>query len=161
MISKKMQEAINVQINNEMWSAYLYLSMSLTMSNVGLKGFAHWFRKQSEEEMQHAFRFIEYLEKQFAKIDLRPIAQLPTCGDLPIDVFNSALENERKVTAQINRLYRLAIEEDDYASNCFLQWFINEQVEEEESVQSIIDNLSLIGSDKASLFILDNKLSKR
>ncbi|MCQ2958652.1 MAG: ferritin [Bacteroidales bacterium] len=161
MISDKMQDALNAQINNEMWSAYLYLAMSADVLNFGMKGMSHWFRKQTDEEMQHAFKFMDYLESHFASIELRAIAEIPIVWENPESMFETALRNERKVTSLINNLCLIAENEKDYATIVFLQWFVTEQVEEEESVRTILDDLTKIGEDKAALFLLDKELEKR
>lgn len=161
MISDKMQDAINAQINNEMWSAYLYLAMSADILNFGLKGMSHWFRQQTNEEMQHAFKFMDYLESHFASIELKAIAGTPTVWESPVSMYESALRNEQKVTSLINNLYIIAESENDYATMIFLQWYITEQIEEEEHVRNIIDKLNHIEDDKAALFMLDHELGKR
>lgn len=161
MISEKMQDAINAQINNEMWSAYLYLAMSADVLNFGMKGMSHWFRKQAKEEMQHAYKFMDYLESQFASIELHGIEETPTVWESPTYMYESALQNEQKVTNSINGLYSLALSEKDYATQVFLQWYITEQIEEEEQVRTIIDNLNKIGDDKASLCMIDKELGER
>ncbi len=161
MITEKMQEAINAQINAEMWSAYLYLAMSVDAANYGMKGMAHWFRKQNAEEMEHAYRFMAYLESQFAEVELRPIAEFPTRWGSPMSMFESALRHEKKVTGMINNLYSLATSENDYATSVFLQWYVTEQVEEEESVQTIIDRLKQVEDNPAALFNYDNELGER
>lgn len=161
MISEKMQEAINAQINAEMWSAYLYLAMSVDASNYGMKGIAHWFQKQNAEEMEHAFKFMNYLESQFADIELRPIAEFPTRWGSPMAMFESALKHEEKVTQMIDNLYEMANNENDFATAVFLQWYITEQVEEEENVKTIIEHMKLIGDDAAALFCYDNELGTR
>lgn len=162
MISAKMQEAMNAQVNAEMWSAYLYLAMSLDAADKGLKGVANWFHKQYEEEMEHAFKFVSYLQGQLARVDLGAIAEFNTSWDgNPKKMFEDALAHEKKVTAMINNLYALASEEKDYASIVFLQWFVSEQVEEEAQCQDAIDALVRIGNDSAAMFMFDKQLAKR
>ena len=121
MISKKMQEAINAQINAEMWSAYLYLAMSADAADKGLKGISHWFRKQYNEEMEHAFKFMHYLEEQTARVELKAIAKFPTKWDNPLKMFEETLKHEKTVTSLIHNLYAMAVAEKDYASTIFLQ----------------------------------------
>lgn len=161
MISSKMQEAINAQINAEMWSAYLYLSMSMDASDKGIKGVANWFRKQYQEEMEHAFRFADYLGSQLAKVELRPIAEVPATWCCAKKMFEEALAHEKKVTAMIHALCDLAAEEKDYATANMLQWYVNEQIEEEESAQEIVDAFEMIGEDKAAFFMYDRELAAR
>lgn len=161
MISVKMQEAINAQINAEMWSAYLYLAMSMDASNKGYKGIAHWFHKQYEEEMEHAFKFIHYLESQQARVELKAINKFPTSWKSPLDMFKETLKHEKVVTGLIHDLYALATKEKDYATTIFLQWYVTEQVEEEENAQELIDAMKCVGDDKAAFFMFDKGLSKR
>lgn len=161
MISKKMQEAINAQINAEMWSAYLYLAMSADAADKGLKGISHWFRKQYNEEMEHAFKFMHYLEEQTARVELKAIAKFPTKWDNPLKMFEETLKHEKTVTSLIHNLYALAVEEKDYASTVFLQWYVTEQVEEEASAQEIVDALKCIGDDKAAFYMFDKELAAR
>lgn len=161
MISSKMQEAINAQINAEMWSAYLYLSMSMDASAKGFKGVANWFRKQYDEEMVHAFKFVGYLGEQLAKVELKPITEVPTVWCCPKKMFEETIAHEKKVTAMIHALCDLAAEEKDYASSNFLQWYVNEQVEEEASAQEILDALEMVGEDKAAFYMFDKELAAR
>ncbi|MBP5589915.1 MAG: ferritin [Bacteroidales bacterium] len=161
MISKKMQKAINAQINAEMWSAYLYLAMSMDAADKGFKGIAHWFRKQYNEEMEHAFKFVDYLGEQLARVELKPIAEVATKWDTPLKMFEDTLAHEKEVTALINNLYSLAAEEKDYATSIFLQWYVSEQVEEEAAAQEIVDALKCIGDDKAAFYMFDKELNAR
>lgn len=161
MISKKMQEAINAQINAEMWSAYLYLAMSVDAADQGLRGVSHWFRKQYNEEMEHAFKFMHYLEEQKARVELQPIAVFPTQWENPLKMFEETLKHEKKVTSLIHNLYELAVDEKDHATSIFLQWYVSEQVEEEASVQDIIDALKCVGDDKAAFYMFDKELAAR
>lgn len=162
MLSKKMQAAINAQVNAEMWSAYLYLAMSMDAADKGLKGVAHWFKKQYDEEMEHAFKFVGYLQDQMARVELKPIAKFTTSWDgCPLKMFENALAHEKKVTGMIHDLCDLAAEEKDYATSAFLQWYATEQVEEEANCQEIIDTLNCIGDDKAAFYMFDKQLSER
>lgn len=161
MISKKMQEAINAQINAEMWSAYLYLAMSMDATDKGIKGVAHWFRKQYNEEMEHAFKFVAYLESQMARVELKPIEKFQTSWKNVAEMYDQTLEHEKKVTALIHNLCDLAAKEKDYATSNLLQWYVNEQVEEEASAQEIIDTLKCIGTDKAAFYMFDKELAAR
>ncbi|MBO4655788.1 MAG: ferritin [Bacteroidales bacterium] len=161
MISKKMQEAINAQINAEMWSAYLYLAMSMDANDKGLKGVAHWYRKQYDEEMEHAFRFVHYLEEQLARVELKPIAKFKTSWKNMTEMFNETLEHEKVVTGLIHKLCDLAAKEKDYATANMLQWFVNEQVEEEANATELIEAAKCIGNDKAAFFMFDKELAAR
>ena len=161
MISKKMQEAINAQINAEMWSAYLYLAMSMDANDKGLKGVAHWYRKQYEEEMEHAFRFVHYLEEQLARVELKPIEKFKTSWKNMAEMFNETLEHEKVVTGLIHKLCDLAAKEKDYATANMLQWFVNEQVEEEANATELIEAAKCIGNDKAAFFMFDKELAAR
>lgn len=161
MISSKMQEALNAQVNAEMWSAYLYLSMSMDSTFESWSGAAHWFRKQYEEEIEHAFKLIDYMQKQSMRVDLRTIDCVPTEWESYCSRFESALAHEKKVTNMINNIYSLAVNEKDYATLIFIQWFVTEQIEEEENVKAIIDKLNYIGNDCSAMLMLESELSKR
>ncbi|MCQ2285785.1 MAG: ferritin [Bacteroidales bacterium] len=156
-----MQDAINAQINAEMWSAYLYLAMSLDANDKGFFGVANWFKKQYEEEMEHAFRFVKYLQDQMARVELSPITEFTTKWASPLAMYENALAHEKKVTALINDLYKLSLKENDYATTIMLQWFVTEQVEEENDAQTIVDMFKMAGNDKTALFMIDRKLGKR
>ena len=161
MISKKMQEAINAQINAEMWSAYLYLAMSMDASDKGMKGVAHWYRKQYEEEMEHAFRFVHYLEEQLARVELKPIEKFKTSWQNMAEMFYETLAHEKVVTGLIHKLCDLAAKEKDYATANMLQWFVNEQVEEEANATELIEAAKCIGNDKAAFYMFDKDLAAR
>lgn len=161
MISKKMQDALNAQINAEMWSAYLYLAMSLDAADKGLSGVAHWFHKQYDEEMEHAFKFVGYMGSQMAKVELKPIAEVPTSWNGVTEMYAQTLEHEKKVTAMIHSLCCLASDEKDFATAGFLQWFVSEQVEEEATAAGILDALKCIGDDKAAVYAFSKELGSR
>lgn len=161
MLQKKIEEALNEQINAEFWSAYLYLSMSLHFENEGRKGMANWFRIQFQEEQAHALALIEYVNARDGKVILKPIAEVPSNWDSPKAAFEATLEHEKKVTASINNLYAMAEEAKDFATRQKLNTFIAEQVEEEESVRQIIDDLTLIGNDGTGLLQIDRELGSR
>lgn len=160
-ISSTMLDAINDQIQAELESAYLYLALSARMEQHNLKGFAHWLRLQWEEETQHALKFYEFLLQRDGTVALKAISRPTYTSDSPLEVFELVLAHEQHITGRINDLYTLAVEERDYASQTLLQWFINEQLEEEEAARDIIDNLRLIGDSGASLFLLDRELGQR
>ncbi len=161
MLNKKLEEALNAQINAEFWSAYLYLSMSADMSDKGMSGVANWFSIQFKEEQDHAMKLFNYVVSRGGKVELKPIDKVKTEWKSALDAFKDTLEHEEKVTALINNLYALATEEKDYATQSMLQWFIDEQVEEEENAKGIIDNLKLIGDNGYGLYQLDKELATR
>jgi ferritin len=161
MISKKMEKALNGQINNEMYSAYLYMSMSAHANDVGLKGFANWFMVQYHEEMVHAMKLYEHVQSRGGKPKLLAIKEPPATFASAMDMFQKTLMHEQFITKCINDLMDLAIAEKDHASQTFLQWYVTEQVEEEENDNDIIAQLKLIGSDVQGLMMLDRELSTR
>jgi ferritin len=161
MLSTKMQDALNQQVNAEMYSAYLYLAMSVHFDAQSLKGAAHWMRTQYDEEMIHAFKLLEYVQGRGGQMKLAAIGEPEPRLESPLGVFTEALEHERKVTAMFNNLMGLATDERDFASASFLQWFIDEQVEEEASVDEIVQQLTLVGESKNGLFMVDRNLAER
>ena len=161
MLSRKMQDAINAQINAELYSAYLYLAMAAWAETESLPGTAHWMRVQFEEEQFHAFKFFDYVYERGGNVILKAIDEPPAHFASPLAVFEETLAHEQKVTRLINDLYALAIEERDYAAQSFLQWYIDEQVEEEASVTTLIDQLKMIGDNKMGLLMLDRELAAR
>ena len=161
MISKKMQEAINAQINAELWSAYLYLSMSMDAADKGLKGSAHWFALQFKEEQEHAEKLAGYLQSQNAKVVLAPIAAVQTEWPSVVAMFDDTLTHEQEVTAMIHNLCKLAAAEQDFATANMLQWFVNEQVEEEETAREILDAFNMVEGEKVGVYLLDQKLGER
>ena len=161
MIGKKIQDAMNEQIKNELYSAYLYLSMAAYCESINLPGCAHWMRMQEQEERLHAFKFFDFIHERGGRVTLRAIDQPPSEFESLLGVFEKTLEHEQKVTAMINDLYALAIQEKDYASQIFLQWFITEQVEEEDSASQIVETLKMIGDKGHALLMLDRELGGR
>ncbi|MBP3289702.1 MAG: ferritin [Alistipes sp.] len=161
MLSVRMQNALNAQINAELWSAYLYLSMSMAATDKGLKGIANWFAIQFKEEQDHAQIFINYIHSRGGRVTLAPIAEVDTEWDTALAMFEQTLTHERKVTSLINDLYNLAIEEKDHATKNMLDWFIDEQVEEEESARDIIDQLNMVEGNKFGLYMLDKEMAAR
>ena len=161
MLSKRLHEAINAQINAELWSAYLYLSMSMDAESKGLKGVANWFYVQWLEEQDHARIFMNYLNSRDAKVELAPIAEVPTEWGSVLDMFRQTLEHEKKVTSLINNLASIASEDRDYASSNKLVWFIDEQVEEEESAREMIDAFEAVEGNKYGMYMLDKELATR
>jgi len=161
MLSKKMEEALNKQLNNELYSAYLYLSMSSYSTYIGLKGFANWFMVQYQEEMAHALKFYKYILDQGSQVKLMAIAQPMTEFKSPLDMFEKTLQHEKFVTKSINDLVDLAISEKDHATNIFLQWYVTEQIEEESNDHEIISKLKLVGEEGPALLMLDKELATR
>jgi ferritin len=161
MISKTLQDAINEQINFELFSAYLYLSMSAHFETQNLSGFANWTRVQYQEETGHAMKLYKYVFDRSGAVTLKAIAQPATKFKTPLDIFKEVLKHEQKVTSLINKLYELAVKERDYAAQIFLQWFINEQVEEEKNATDIINILEMIGDSPVSLIMADRQLGAR
>lgn len=161
MLNKKIEEALNAQINAEMWSAYLYLSMAAHCHAAGYNGMANWFEVQFNEEQDHARIFYNYIVQRGGKVTLKAIDAVPTSWDSILAVFENTLQHEQKVTALINDLMALALDEKDFATQSMLKWFIDEQVEEEDNAQTIIDNIRMIGDNGYGLFMLDKELGAR
>ena len=161
MISQKVQDAINAQINAEFWSAYLYLSMAQYFHANGRSGLAKWFDIQFKEEQDHAQILINYLNSRDGRVILKPIEAVPTEWKSELDAFEATLQHEQKVTAMINELYYIAETERDYATRGRLDWFVSEQVEEEETAREIIDRLKLIGDNGLAMYTLDTELGAR
>jgi ferritin len=161
MFSKKMVQAMNDQIHHELESAYIYLSMAAYFEAENYPGFSHWMKMQFEEEMAHAFRFYDYIHSRGERVVLQAIEQPPTNFDSPLAAFETSLAHEQKITADIHRLYALATEEKDYPSLSFLQWFIDEQVEEEEHVGGVVENIRRVGDVSHALLMLDRELGQR
>ena len=161
MLTKKMAAALNDQIQKEMYSANLYLSMSSYSEHIGLKGVANWFMVQYHEEMDHSMKLYRYLQDQGELVKISSIEQPPTEFESAMDMFEKTLAHEQKVTKSINNLVDLAIAEKDHASQIFLQWFITEQIEEEANDNEIIDKLKLAGNDGNGLFMIDKELGAR
>lgn len=161
MLSKAMQDAINEQINKELYSSYLYLSMAAYFESTGLPGFATWMRAQSQEELEHALKFFDYVNERGGRVELDAIEKPTVAWESPLAVFEATYEHEQMVTALINNLYKVALEENDYASQVMLHWFIDEQVEEEASVSQIVDSLERVGDKGQGLIMLDRALGAR
>ena len=161
MINEKVAKAINEQINAELFSSYLYLSMSAWFAAEGMPGAANWTKVQAQEEMTHAEKFFNYLLERGAKVELTAIDTPQKDWPNPLSVFEGVLEHEEKVTALINRLMDVAIAENDHASRIFLQWFVGEQVEEEASAQEIIGQVKMAIETKGGLYMIDKELATR
>lgn len=161
MLSKKMEKAINQQINAELFSAYLYLSMATYFESISLGGFANWMRQQVQEELFHAMKMFDFVCERGGRVILQAIDGPPSKWASPLAAFENVLSHEQKVTGLINDLVNLAHEERDHATNIFLQWFVSEQVEEEATAGTLVDKLKLIGKDANGLFMLDTELGQR
>ena len=156
-----MQDALNEQINKEMFSAYLYLSMSSHFTSSGLKGFANWMMVQYKEETDHAMKFYNYLQSQGAEVKLLAIEEPASKWDSPLAAFKATYQHEQFITKSINELADLADSLRDRATLSLLDWYITEQIEEEENDREIIDRLTLIGDNTHGLFMLDKELAQR
>jgi ferritin len=156
-----MQDSLNAQLNAELYSSYLYLSMAAYYESIDLKGFSHWMRVQAQEELYHAMKFYDFINENGGKAIMRPIDGPPTEWDSPSGPFDNTLKHEQKVTGLINDLVNLAIEEKDHATNNFLQWFVKEQVEEEASANELVQKLKLTGGEGNGLLMLDRELAQR
>ena len=161
MLTEKMQTALNAQLNAELYSSYLYLSMNAYFKSVNLDGFANWMHYQAQEELEHSMKFYDFIIQRGGKVVLSQIEAPPTEWDSPMAVFEVTLAHEQKVTGLINDLVEIAHEERDHATNIFLQWFVSEQVEEEENVGGVLEQLKLMGDAKVGLFMIDRELAKR
>ena len=161
MISKKLHDAINAQINAELWSAYLSLAMSMDADTKGYKGVANWFYVQFQEEQDHARIFMNYLNSVDAKVTLLPIDEVPATWNSVLDMYKQTLEHEKKVTALINNLAAIANDDRDFASINRLVWFIDEQVEEEENARDMITAVEAVEDNKYGMYMLDKELAAR
>lgn len=161
MMSDNLKNAINAQINAELWSAYLYLSMSMDAEAKGHKGVANWFYIQFREEQDHARIFMNYLNSRDEKVQLMPVESVPTEWNSVLDMFKQTLEHERKVTAMINNLSAIAAQDNDFASANRLVWFIDEQIEEEESAREMIAAFEAVEGNKYGMYMLDKELAAR
>jgi ferritin len=161
MRSQALLDAMNEQITHELFSAYSYLSLSAWCEASNLPGLAHWMRIQAEEEIEHAMKFFHFILDRGGRVRLQSIAQPPVDCDSPLDVFEKALAGEQRVTGLIDNLYALAVREQDFAGQNFLNWFVEEQVEEEKIATQVIETLKLIGNDKPALVMLDRELANR
>ena len=155
------REATGEQVGREFYAAYLYLSMSGYFDAANLPGFARWMRRQYEEETQHALKLFDSLLDRGDHVQLAPIDPPPSSFRSPLDAFEQALEHEKQVTAHIHELYDLALQEKDYPSKVLLDWFVQEQVEEEKSASEIVERLKMAGEDGAALLMLDKELGER
>lgn len=161
MISEKMQEALNGQLNAELYSSYLYLSMAAYFQHINLGGFAAWMRVQAQEELVHVMKYYDFINERGGRVVLRPVEGPPAEWESPLAAFEAAYEHEQKVSGLINDLVERALEERDHASNIFLQWFVTEQVEEEDTANGVVQKIKLMGDARGGLFMLDQELGQR
>jgi ferritin len=161
MLSDKLQNAINEQIKNELYSAYLYLAMSAHFESISLPGFAKWTRIQAKEETGHAMKFFDFVNDRGGHVELKAIDAPPSTFGEPLEIYKEILAHERKVTAMIYKLYEVALAEKDYPAQVLLQWYINEQVEEEKNACLIVDQLQMAEDRRGTLVNLDHHVGKR
>lgn len=161
MLKQKLQDALNQQINAELYSAYLYAAMKQYFMSINLKGFAHWMDMQVKEETAHAARIAMYVNDRGGRVILKAIDGPPAEWESPLICFDEVLKHEQKVTGLINDLVTLALEEKDHASTNFLQWFVSEQVEEEASADDVRHQLAMAGNNTSALLMLDRELGQR
>ena len=161
MIKTEISTALNEQINREMYSAYLYMSMSAYANKIGLKGFANWFMVQYHEEMFHAMKIYEYIQRQGEDVKLESLATPPSTFESPLDMFTQTLTHEQYITQSINDLIDLAISMKDHSTHIFLQWYATEQVEEEASADQVLQQLKLMQDAPGGLFMMDRELAQR
>ena len=160
-MNEKLEKALNDQLNAEFYSAYLYLSMAAYFRSINLSGFANWMEVQYQEEVVHAMKFYDYINERGGRVTLKAIDGPPSDWDSPLAAFEGAYAHEQKVTGMINDLVDLAREEHDHATEIFLQWFVSEQVEEEDSANEVVQKIKLMGDARGGLFMLDRELGQR
>ena len=161
MLTETMQSALNDQIKEEFESAYVYLAMAAEADRIGLPGFANWFKLQYGEELGHADRFFNYILERNGEVHLRPIPEPQIANESALSLFEKTLGHEKHITQCIFNLKDLARSESDHATDVFLEWFVKEQVEEEASVQAVIDQLKLVDGNPNGLFLIDRELAGR
>jgi ferritin len=161
MISKKMNEVLNGQVNAELYSSYLYLSMSSWFSEKSLSGFAGWMRAQAQEELFHSIKILDYILERGGNVQLETIEKPKGSWSSALEIIQETADHEAKVTGLINDLVDVALKERDHAANIFLQWFVAEQVEEEASVGEVVEKMKMIGDDSAGMFAMDMEMGKR
>jgi len=160
-MNERVEKAFNDQINEELFSAYVYLAMSAHFEAMNLEGFAHWMRHQAEEEVEHAMRLFTHVNRRGGRVVLKAIGEPAVDYGSPLEAFEKALAHEQHITGTINALYEIALAEKDYPAQQELAWFIDEQVEEEENAGRIVELLKMAGDNKGALFMLDRDLAKR
>jgi ferritin len=160
-MNDRIQKAFNDQINEELFSSYVYLAMAAHLEAMNLEGFAKWMRLQAQEELVHAMRLFDHINRRGGRVNLKEIGAPPTDFGTPLEVFEKALAHEQHITACINDLYKIALEENDYPAQMELQWFIDEQVEEEENAGRAVEQLKKAGDHRGALLMLDRELGQR
>jgi len=161
MLSPKIEQALNKQVNAELYSAYMYLSMSAYFESLSFKGMANWMRIQAQEELTHAMKLFDFINDRNGRVVLGPIEGPKTHWDSPLQVFEDTLRHETQVTSLIYDLMNLSQAEKDHAAHNFLEWFVNEQVEEEASARQVVDKLKLAGNNGVALLLIDTELGQR
>ena len=161
MLTEKVQNALNDQFNAELYSSYLYLSMHAYFKSINLDGFANWMYQQAKEELLHAMKFYNFINQRSGRAKTAAVAEPPSDWDSPLAVFEETYSHEQKVTGLINDLVEIANEAHDHATQIFLQWFVTEQIEEEESASGVLEQLKLMQGHAGGLFMIDRELEKR
>ncbi len=161
MIKEKILKILNKQINEELYSSYLYLSMSTYFSSLNYDGFAKWMRLQSQEENEHGMKIYDYILQRDGKVVLSKIETPKALWKSPLEVFQETLKHEQHISACINNIVDLATQEKDHATTQFFQWFVAEQVEEEANASNILEKMKMVGDNKSGLFMLDRELGHR
>ncbi len=161
MLSEKILNALNKQINEELFSAYMYLAQCAEAGRLGLPGFANWFKLQYREELGHADRFFNYILERNGDVQLDALAKPEIGVETPLSLFEKGLSHEQHITQCIFKLKDLARNESDHATDVFLEWFVSEQVEEESNIQQVIDQLRLVDGNANGLFMIDRELASR
>lgn len=160
-LEKALEDALNEQLKEEFYAAYVYLSMAAYCISTNLNGFAHWLKAQAREEVEHAMRLYAYLDDRDARIRLKAIDQPAHTWKSPVDLFQNVLKHEQAVSEGINDLYAMAVKQKDYASQAFLNWFVTEQIEEEKTASQILEMLKMAGDNRSALLMLDKELGSR
>ena len=160
-MNKRVEEAFNEQINEELFSSYVYLAMAAHFETRNLEGFTSWMKLQAQEELQHAMRLFDHINRRGGRVVLQAIGEPPLDFESPVEVFEKALAHEEHISACIHRLYGIAVEEKDYPAQMELQWFIDEQVEEEENAGRVVDLLKMAGDSQSALLMLDREMAQR
>jgi ferritin len=161
MLTQKMQDALNAQIQAESYSAWLYLAMAAHAEQANFKGMAQWLRAQHQEELSHAYKLFDYVHDRGGKVTLKTLEAPPAEFGAPLALFEQVYRHEQHVTSLIHKLYELAVAEKDVATQVFLSWYVNEQVEEEANASEIVEKLKLIGEKSGGIWYLDKELGKR
>jgi len=160
-MNERVEKAFNGQVNEELYSSYVYLAMAAHFEGLNLAGFANWMRQQAREELEHAMRLFSHLTRRGGRVSLKAIGEPPADFGSPLEAFQTALAHEQHITGTIHALYEVALEEKDYPAQLELQWFIDEQVEEEENTGGVVEMLKMAGDNKGALLMLDRELAQR